>query len=401
MRRLIPLLFLAVLLQGRPAPSSAQVTRADTAAVLLAAARDFQSGGRWEVAEALFQYVAERFRDTPAEADALEALHALRASSAVATSPGSRVELQVWSTFYGLWLGVALPAALGADRPEPYGLGLLLGGPGGFFAGRSLAKSRSLSEGQVRAVTFGGTWGTWQGAGWAEVLDIGDKEVCNGDVCHVQDAGTRTLFTSLVAGGLAGIATGAVLARKPISPGTATTVNFGALWGTWFGIAGSVLADLEEDDFLAATLVGGNAGLLATALLAPNWNLSRDRARLISIAGVMGGLAGGGLDLIIQPDDKKVAMGIPLATSIAGLALGATMTRDHRSAAGPAGVGRHGAAGKEPATSAFTDGALFHYAMGRLALGVPAPFPTLVAVDGPRGSRWKPGWGLTLFQAAL
>jgi hypothetical protein len=225
------------------------------------------------VAEALFQYVSERFSDTPAGAAALQALRAVPAG---AMSQGSRVELQVWSTLYGLWLGVAVPGALGASGSEPYGLGLLLGGPGGFLAGRALANSRPLSEGQVRAITFGGTWGTWQGFGWARVLGIGEKEVCPGpNFCYTEDAGSRTVFSSLVVGGLAGIATGTVLSRKPISAGTATTVNFGAFWGTWFGVAGSVLADLEGDSFLATTLLGGNAGLVAAALLHPGWNLSR------------------------------------------------------------------------------------------------------------------------------
>ena len=49
--------------------------------------------------------------------------------------------------------------------------------------------------------------------------------------------------------------------------------------------------------------------------------MSRNRTRLVSIAGVIGGLAGAGLDLIVQPDNEKVAIGIPLAGSIAGLAM--------------------------------------------------------------------------------
>jgi hypothetical protein len=391
-RCLIPLLLAVALLLGPTAPVSAQVTRADTAAVLLRAARDFQSEGRREVAEALLRYASERFGDTPAGAEAFQALQALRASPLQATTQSSRVELQVWSTLYGLWLGVAVPGALGASGSEPYGLGLLLGGPGGFLAGRALANSRPLSEGQVRAITFGGTWGTWQGFGWARVLDIGEREVCDFTFCYTEEAGSRTKFSSLVVGGLAGIATGSVLSRRPISPGTATTVNFGAFWGTWFGVAGSVLADLEGDDFLATTLLGGNAGLVATALLAPGWDLTRERARLISIAGVIGGLAGGGLDLLIQPDNEKVAIGIPLATSIAGLAMGAVLTRDRPSEENLFRGSRAPGAG---------DNSLFYFDDGRLGVGMPAPLPVMIPVEGPRGAGWKPGLGMTLFQAVF
>ena len=57
------------------------------------------------------------------------------------------------------------------------GVGLLLGAPAGFFASRAYARSRPLSDGQARAITLGGTWGTWQGFGWASVLDLGTETV--------------------------------------------------------------------------------------------------------------------------------------------------------------------------------------------------------------------------------
>ncbi len=303
-------------------------TRADSAAVILDAARRL-SGDR-SVSATLLRYIVDRYAGTPAAAEAARIL----AESNIDDS--GRVELQVWGTLFGLGLGVAVPIASKADGVEPFGIGLLTGGPVGFFASRAYARSRSLSEGQARAITLGGTWGAWQGLGWALVADVGHstERICPDpqfptDCFDVAIGDTEDeVALSVIAGGVAGIAVGTILSRKPIDRGLATTVNFGALWGTWFGTAAGVLADQDgEDELLRAALIGGDAGLLATAILAPRWHLTRERARLISIAGVLGGLAGAGIDLLLQPRSEDITIGIPLVTSIAGLALGALTTR--------------------------------------------------------------------------
>ena len=135
-----------------------QVTSpADSANILLDAAESFESDGRWDVAEALYRFIAEHFDTTPASFQARTRFLAL---NRVGAEGSGSVELRVWATTFGLWLGVAVPAWLGADQPEPYGAGLLLGGPAGYFGGKVLAESLDLTEGQARAVTLGGTWGT-------------------------------------------------------------------------------------------------------------------------------------------------------------------------------------------------------------------------------------------------
>jgi len=393
MSRRAPILLLFLcLIFGSISPLKAQtVTRADSAAVLMNAARAFEAEGKVQVAEALLHFISERYGDTQAGAEA-------RASLQVASPEGadrsSQVELMVWSTTYGLWLGVAIPGALGANDPGPYGAGLLIGGPVGFLGGRALARSRPMSEGQVRAITFGSLWGTWQGWGLLELMDWGQKEYCDFDVCWSDGADGEDVLKAMVVGGLAGLATGAVLARKPISSGVATTTNFGALWGTWFGFAGGVLANLEDDQLLGSTMAVGNAGLLATAFMAPEWNFSRNRARLISIAGVIGLLGGFGVDLMVQPDNEKVAMGIPLVGSIAGLTLGWKMTSDS-----PTPTVFGSGTGSNSDLGPALGGSLLSFQDGNLRLGTPSPFPTLLPVDGPRGLSYRPGLGFNLFSS--
>ena len=385
--------------------SPSQVTPADSAEVLLDAASRFSSQGRHDVADAVYRLIVERFPSTPAAEVARMRLGAARAQG---TAGSGRVELQVWSTLYGLWMGIAIPGALGADSSEPYGIGLLVGGPAGYFAGKKLAGSRSLTEGQARAITLGGTWGTWQGLGWAQVLDLGTREVCNDDpwgrYCYEDGDSSEESFAAMILGGAAGIAAGAALSSRTVSPGVATTVNFGSLWGSWLGFGAGYLADMEDDALLAATLMGGNAGLAFTALKAPDWNPSRSRARIVSIYGVIGALSGAGLDLLTRPDDDKVAMAIPLIGSVAGLALGVANTRGYDSAE-PAAEAAAGlspsAATSLPANTpaAAPTGALLSLSEGTWSLGAPLPHPRVVEVDGPRGLERRAVLGLTLLSA--
>ncbi len=390
MRRPVPslaafLLLLLLTLAG-PAPARAQLpTPADSAAVLLEAARSFEDQEDARVARALYRHILARFPGTPAAAVARDRL--ARVSSDDGGGSGA-VELQVWSTLYGAWLGVAIPGAFGADDAEPYGAGLLVGAPLGFVTGRWAARSNGYTLGQARAITLGGTWGTWQGYGWREVLDLGVEEICalpeSGGACYESGGDSEETFAAMVVGGLAGVAVGAALARRPVSVASAAGANYGSLWGSWFGLAGGILTDQEEDALLATTLLGGNAGLVAGALLTPRWGWSRNRWRVVSAGGLLGGLAGLGVDLLAQPDDDKVAVAIPLVGSLVGLAVGRGLSRDMDGPGEGAGEGV---------------GALLHLGSGGAEVGLPLPHPRLRPVHGPRGTELRTQWGVTLLSA--
>ncbi|MGH7444050.1 MAG: hypothetical protein ACREKM_04200, partial [Longimicrobiales bacterium] len=326
-----PLLLLATALLLQPAPAAAQ-SRADSAAVILDAARRFELERRGEIAGALYEMILLRYGDTPAA----ETVRALRRSGQTSLDRSGRTELLVWGTTYGAWLGIALPLILDADGSEAYGLGLLAGAPAGFLAARAYTNDRPITSGQARAVTWGGTWGTWQGFGLVEALDIGEEniaEVCPPGTPQPCFAGeddfdnTDEVVAGMVVGGVAGIVTGAILAKKPISRGTGATVSLASLWGTAYGASLGYLAGLEDDELLVATLLGGNAALVGSALGQRRWQLSESRARLISIAGVAGVLSGLGLVLLANVDDDDVAVLLPTAMGTAGLIFGTLRTR--------------------------------------------------------------------------
>ena len=141
-----------------------------------------------------------------------------------------------------------MPTALGSEGPEAYGLGLLVGGPAGFLAGTALANSRPVSLGQARAITWGGTWGTLQGLGWANALDLGGGErLIEGDILIHDDQTLEATMAAAIAGGALGIAGGLLAARREVTPGTSTSAMLGSLWGAWFGLASASLMDVDEN----------------------------------------------------------------------------------------------------------------------------------------------------------
>jgi hypothetical protein len=371
MRRwLLAVAFAAVSWLGTTAGVAAQ-TRADTAAVLLHAAEQLRVQGNADAARALLDMIARSYAGTPAAAE-VERMLAMVQRMPETERPG-RTELMVWGTLYGAWLGVAVPLMFDTEEPAAYGIGLLLGAPAGFFLARGFADTRAspLTKGQARAITFGGTFGTWQGFGWTEVLGLGADESCVSEFeCFEGDPSPETRVAAGVIGGLVGIAVGSMLAAKPITSGTATAVSHGGLWGTWFGAATALLLDMEGDnEVLTSALIAGDVSLAALGVMAPKWQLSESRARLISIAGVIGALGGAGLLLIVQPDDESVQVAFPLFGSIAGLAIGAHTTRNHDRRTDEDGGER---------------GALLNLDRGRWSLDAPQPALQFVRVERER-----------------
>lgn len=368
-----------VMTMGAPRATEAQ-TRADTAAVLLEAAERLRLRGETGAARAVLDLIAREYAGTPAAAQ----VGAMRGALQRMRDPerSGRTSLLVFGAAYGAWLGVAAPIIGEADSPTPYGLGLLLGAPAGFLAARAYANGRMPSEGQANAITFGGLWGTAQGMAWAEVLEWGGRTesypVCIPDspcedVVYETGPDGEAVVAAGVIGGLAGIATGALLARKPISAGTAATVTLSGLWGAWFGYTLGYVGGADDDALLAAGLISGNAALLASGLAAPRWDLSRSRARLISVGGLVGALTGAGLLLLVQPDDDRTAVLFPTIGSAVGLGAAAYWTRGENDGLPPDPM---------PGEAGALPGALLNLSDGTWSLDMPAATVRLQRNDG-------------------
>lgn len=382
MLRGLILLVLSVAALSAPRPATAQLTRADSAAVLLAAAEDFADRGADDIAEALYRHIMQRFPGTPAAEAARMRVEVVTARQSQA---GGEVELKVWTTTYGLWQGIAIPLAAGVDEPEAYGFGLLVGGPVGFLLGREMTRSRPRSLGQARAITWGGTWGAIQGWGWARAFDLGSNDYAydrNGR--YGDDETVEAAVASMIVGGALGIGGGLALARREITPGAATSGMLGSLWGMWFGFSTAWLVDIEGDGLTAAAMLVGNAGLVAGGLAGSRVPLSRGRARMISLGGLVGAFGGAGITLMTQPDSDKAVVGTILAGSIAGLVVGAAGTRDD--------LGETDPSEEVQAASLPAPGSLLNWSEGTWALSTPLPAPALQPTPrrgGRDGLVWK------------
>ncbi len=372
-------------------PLQAQVSRTDSAAVLLEATRRLELEGETSAARELLDLIVRHFPGTQA---AVEAEEMLSVSQATETDRSGRASLIAFSTLYGAWLGVAVPAALGANEPEPFGAGLLVGAPLGFFGSKAFVGKFPMSSGQATLTGFGARWGTWQGIGWREVFNIGTRtqETCYpNDGCYTwEEESEEAPFTAAIVGGVTGLISTAIIAQK-INPahGSATMVEHGAWWGVWYGLAGGIVANADEDDAtLTWALVGGNVGLVASALATRTWKMGAGRTRIISAAGLAGGVVGLGLDLVMDVDDEETAVLIPAITSVLGLVAGGFMTQgfdsgtpspDERSIIGPGLINVHS---------------------GNWHLGFPAPQPTAIVRPSRRsGTTSSIGMKFSLFSA--
>lgn len=225
-----------------------------------------------------------------------------------------RTELLVFSGYYGLWAGIALPAALQADSPQAYALGLILGGPLAVALTHNITKEASISSGRATMISLGGHLGTWQGLGWAGVAE--------------QPAHAIMGYGLLA--GLAGIgAATAMTNHYDFSTGHAAVTNSSAHWGAWFGLVIAMLSDQEDKHLLRSMLISTDVAVLSTGLLAKNVKMSKARMRLIDLAGVIGTMIGFGVDMMIEVDNENTAFAIGGLGTISGLWAGTAMTRNY------------------------------------------------------------------------
>ena len=231
----------------------------------------------------------------------------------------SRAGLVSFGTLFTTWLGVGALILADVEDPVPYGLVLIAGPVGGLAGSLSLTRNSELSDGQASLINLGGVWGIWQAVGAAALADASEKP---------------TVYASMVGGALGLALAGSIVKNRDISPGDAALINFGGIWGTWFSICGAMAArDRSSDNskfVLGSAMMGGNIGLLTMAGWSTKLNMSRARARLINIGGIVGTLYGLGASILldIEPEDRSFwsLMGIG---GVVGLTAGSYFTRNY------------------------------------------------------------------------
>ena len=231
----------------------------------------------------------------------------------------SRAGLVGFGTLFTTWLGIGTLVLLDVNEPGPNGLVLIAGPVGGLLGSLSLTRESELTDGQASLITLGGTWGIWQAVGAANLAGADEK---------------LTVGASMVGGALGLALASGIVSGRDISPGDATLINFGGIWGTWFAICGAMAVRSRDQDnsnfILSSAMTGGNVGLSTMAAWSTKLNMSRARARLINISGIVGTLYGLGASILldIESEDRTFWSLMGLGGMV-GLAAGAHFTRNY------------------------------------------------------------------------
>ncbi len=231
----------------------------------------------------------------------------------------SRAGLVGFGTLFTTWLGVGTLILLDIEEEVPYGLVLIAGPLSGLIGSLSLTRESELSDGQASLINLGGAWGIWQAVGAATLADADGKP---------------TVGASMAGGIIGSALAGSIVKDRDISPGDATLINFGGVWGTWFAICGAMaVRDRNNDNsnfILSSAMMGGNVGLSTMGAWSTKLSMSRARARLINIGGIIGTLYGLGANILleIEPEDRTfwTLMGL---VGMVGLTAGAHFTRSY------------------------------------------------------------------------
>jgi len=293
---------------------SQELTPEQQAESVLSFARRLIAQQEAQLAIPVLEKLAQYFPGTPAAQKA----QALR-DSLLALPPkldqNGRVGVVVFSTLYGTWLGVAIPIIAEADDPKAFVASMMAGSVAGLLISLNATKNQPISDGRASLINFGGWFGTWQGIAWSNAFGAEDREI----------------VTGAVIGGLTGLGAAiALTANRNIRPGYATLINFGGIWGSWFSLCAAEIAGVQgEETELGLIAAGGDIGIISTAIAARSTQMSRGRARLINIAGVVGTVFGLGMAVLAEVDEAQSAFAIMGAGSMAGLLIGSSATKNY------------------------------------------------------------------------
>jgi hypothetical protein len=286
-------------------------------------------------------------------------LEKMQARSVTGGNEG-RGRLVLWSSLYGIWLGIATDVLFDINGERMVILAPLIGMGAGLGLSLAATSNYQVTVGEAWTIITGLDYGSFNGALWAGSLDFGVKGVVGASVA-----------TSVAAASIGVLVANA----KSPSAGDIEVVRSSLLWGTVGGflLTFAVAPDVSSQSGLKAVAAAMDAGLLVGVGLANSFDLSRNRVLIIDAGAIAGGLAAAGIAWLIGGADnnERGLAAAALGGMLSGIAVTAYATRnldaqDAASAAAPS----------VPAV-------LARDAAGRWSLGTPGPVPVF---DGP-GSR--------------
>ena len=219
-------------------------------------------------------------------------LEKMQARSVTGGNEG-RGRLVLWSSLYGIWLGIATDVLFDIDGDRALILAPLLGMGAGLGLSLAATSSYQVTVGEAWTIITGLDYGSFNGALWAGGLDFSSKAIVG----------------SAVATGIAAASIGVLVAdAKSPSAGDIEVVRSSLLWGTVGGflLTFVVAPDVSSESGLKAVAAAMDAGLLVGVGLANSFDLSRNRVLIIDAGAIAGGLATAGIAWLVAGSDNNV-----------------------------------------------------------------------------------------------
>ena len=232
-----------------------------------------------------------------------------------------RGRMVLWSTAYGIWLGIATDILFEIDGERAVVVAPLLGLGAGLGLSLAATSNYQLTVGEAYTIITGLDYGSFNGALWAGGFDLNSKGVVG-----------ATVATSIAATSIG------VLVANTKSPtaGDIEVVRSGLLWGTIGGfltvatIGPSLTDNISAQSLLKLTALSMDLGFVAGIGFASYFDLSRNRVLIIDTGALAGGLAGGGIAWLIggSGSEGRGIAGAALAGMLLGIGVAAYATRD-------------------------------------------------------------------------
>ncbi|MDX2087063.1 MAG: hypothetical protein SFX73_04390 [Kofleriaceae bacterium] len=229
---------------------------------------------------------------------------------------GARAELALFQGIHGIHVGIELCLIAQCDDAEPY---VLLGLVGG-IAGTAASLTRDNIRSGTRALVNSGTvWGAFN-AGM--ILINTDPESIS------------TVGLGLLAGQGLGIGAALALETRRPTAGQVALANSGGQWA--LALTGLLMATFEPDiadrNIPLVLMAAGDAGIGVGAYLASRYPwVSRAQTLVLDAGGIVGGVAGGGLGVMLTGSvEDRTTYAAAAVGIVAGLGAAAYLTRNWR-----------------------------------------------------------------------
>ncbi|HVY36555.1 MAG TPA: hypothetical protein VHM31_01430 [Polyangia bacterium] len=272
-----------------------------------------------------------------------------------ASANEGRGRLVLWSSLYGIWLGIAGDVLLEVDDSRTAVVLPMLGLATTLTTALVVTSNHPVTTGQAWTIITGLDYASANGALWGAAADLSTKGIVG-----------VALGTSVAA---TAVATWVAATQRP-KAGDIELVRSALLWGTAAGLLGAATFRSSDTGARAAWASGAIAmdlGLVAGIGLANTFELSRNRVLMLDAGAIGGGLAGFGISWLIAGGTNangRAITGATLGGLVAGIAVAALATRTLDS--------------EDAARHALTYPAvLARDADGRWSLNVPSPSPVL------------------------